>query len=289
MAGEEPIIEQPAPAPAADAPAPAPAETPASAPAAAEAPLSPHEVPTLLETLKAPGVEAPKSPEPEKKADPAAKPDAKPVEPEKKVEAKPDAKAEEKPAAKTEEPKAEDAPNPIDWDTYQFKFADNVKPVDEKVAAFKERAREIGMAPEKAQGFVDMFNEAATAFVAEQQQLQNDVWKNTRADWRKEVLAHPVLGGAGHLHSMGVVARARDLATEAISNAAPGSPKYEQAAQRIENFVRVTGAGDHPVFLEILHALGGLLDEPRAPKAIPNPPKNNGVRPSNSLYAPKRQ
>lgn len=279
MAGEEPIIE--------NSPAPAPVDAPAPAPVAAEAPKSPHEIPTLLETIKAPAAEAPKvdaAPAPEKPAEPKA--EDKPAAPaEKPVEAKPEEKPAEVPAV------VEDAPLegeilPAD---YKFEFNENVKPQDEKVAAFTEFAREHKMTPEAAQKAVNYFNEAASAFVAEQEARQNSVWNETRAEWRKEVLGSPIIGGAGHLAAMGIVAEARDLATEVLSNAQPGTPKYQQVADRIENFVRVTGAGDHPVFLEMLHALGSLVREPRAPKAIPSPTKNNGVKPSNSLYAPKRQ
>ena len=267
--------------------APAAVEAPVAAHVVADAPKSAHEIPTLFESLKTPGVEAPKAaPEAEKKPDAEAAPaEVKPVE------VKP-AEA-DKPAVPAQEvAKVED--KPLEGEVqlpheYKFEFPENIKPQDEKVAAFTDFAREHNLTPEAAQKAVGFFNEAATAFVTEQRALQDSVWNDTRAEWRKEVLASPILGGASHLQAMGVVARARDAATEIISGALPGTPKYEQTAQRIENFVRVTGSGDHPVFLEILHALGGMADEPRAPKTPPAPPKNNGVRPSNSLYAPKRQ
>lgn len=280
MSVEEPTIEPIAPVVATEAPAPVEAPV-VAAPVVAEAPKHPHEIPTLLESLKSPGVEAPKAETPAEAPKPG-EPEVKPTE-----APKPEVKADE---PKADEPKAEEAPPaPIEWDSYNFKFADNVKAEPEKIAAFKELAKANALPPEKAQGFVDMFNDAATAFVAEQTAKQNAAWNDTRADWRKGVLASPLIGGAGHLHAMGVVARARDAATEIMSGALPGSPKYEATAQSIEQMLRVTGVGDHPVFLEMLHALGGLGDEPRAPKAVPSPTKTNGVRPSNSLYAPKRQ
>jgi hypothetical protein len=283
MAGEEPIVNPDAPAPAVEAPVAAPAVEPVAA--APEAPKHPHEIPTLLETFKAPGAEPAKAAEkaaesPAVETKPA---DAKPAEvkPETKVEAKPDA---EKPA--TEEKAAEAEPEaPVE---YKFDFPDHVKPQDEKVAAFTEFAREHKLTPEAAQKAVGYFNEAATAFVQEQAAKQVQVWNDTRAGWRKEILASPFVGGSGHDAAMGVAVRARDLATSILAGGAvPGSPKYNAQAERVENFVRITGAGDHTVFVEILHALGGVLDEPRQPNVPPQPTKNNGKRPSNSLYASK--
>ena len=277
--GEEPIVEPAAPAPAVEAPVAAPAVEPAAA--APEAPKHPHEIPTLLETFKAPGTEPAKAAEkvaeaPVVEAKPA---DAKPAEvkPETKVEAKPDA---EKPA--TEEKAAEAEPeSPVE---YKFEFPDHVKPQDEKVAAFTEFAREHKLTPEAAQKAVGYFNEAATAFVQEQAAKQVQVWNDTRAGWRKDVLADPMIGGAGHMHAMGVVARVRDMT---ISDAQPGTPQYEKDAKEVDDFLRTTGAGDHPAFLKMLYRAGARLDEPKQPHIPPQPPKNNGKRPSNSLYAQK--
>lgn len=278
MAGEESIVAPVVASPVVEAPAaPAPVETVvAPAPTApVEAPKHPSEIPTLLESLKAPGAEVAKV---EIKPTETSAVEVKPVEA--KVEVKPDG---EEP--KTEEPKAENAAeNPIEWDTFKFEFADNVKPQDDKVAAFTEFARENNLTPQAAQKAVGYFNEAATAFVAEQARQQVQVWNDTRGEWRKQVLADPMIGGAGHLSAMGVVARVRDMT---ISDAQPGTPQYEKDAKEVEDFLRITGAGDHPAFLKILYRAGARLDEPRQPTIPPSPTKNNGKRPSNSLYASK--
>ena len=283
--GEEPTIDKGAPAPAVtDAPAPAPVVESAPAAAAPVEPQHPSEIPTLLETLKAPGAEP-------AKAEPVveAKPDDKTAAPaEKPADAKPpekDAKADEKSAedAKPADEKPVEAETPVE---YKFEFPENIKPQDEKVAAFTEFAREHKLTPEAAQKAVGYFNEAATAFVQEQARKQVEVWNNMRFDWRKAVLADPMIGGAGHLTAMGVVARVRDMS---ISDHQPGTPAYEKDAKEYEEFLRITGAGDHPAYHKQLYRLGHRLDEPKMITAPPSPPKNNGVRPSNSLYAPKRQ
>lgn len=284
MADENaPVVENPGPAPsqvaqveapaapqpvagASASPEPSPAPTPAP-----DAPKHPSETPTLLETMKAPAEPGPakeeaKAPEPEKPADPANVPE--------KVEAKPEDK-------KPEEPKAPEVETPVE---YKFEWSEHVKPEAEKVEAFTALAREAKMTPEQAQKAVGMFNDAASAYKAEQSRNQIETWNNTRADWRKQALADPMIGGSGHMHAMGVIARTRDMI---VSDAQPGTPQYESDAKAVDEFLRVTGAGDHPVFLKMLYRAGGRLDEPRMITAVPQPTKTNGQKPNSSLYAPK--
>lgn len=275
MADGDLIVENAAPVvpgPVAEASAAVSPSAPADAtpsPAPVDAgPKHPAEIPTLLETLKAPA-----PPEPIKED---VKPEAKPAEPAK-VEAKP---AETKP----EEAKPEAPSEPVE---YKFEWSEHVKPEAAKVEAWISLAREVRMPPEAAQKAVGLFNEAANAFVADQQRKQIEVWNNTQEEWKKLALASHVIGGAGHPHAMGAIARVRDELTYRMSKA--HASKYEDQKNRVENFLRVTGAGNHPVFLEMMHAVAEFIDEPRAPVGNPNPTKTNGIRPSNSLYANKPQ
>ena len=270
MAGEADLpIEGAAPAPANDA-----------APAAVEPVVAPHphEVPTLLETTtnEAPKAEAApepvkeevKAPEPAKDAAPA------PVQAAKAEIAKPE-------EAKAEAPKPEASPNPIDFTNYEFKFADNVKPEETQLKAFREAAMLDKLTPERAQGYVDLFNNAASNFVAAQQKAQVDTWNDTRAEWRKAAMADREIGGSGHQTAMRAIARMRD---QFVSSHGPDHPNYEADAKEFNDFLRVTGAGDHPAFLKFIHRVAAKFDEPRLPAPNPQPTKTNGQRPSNSLY-----
>ncbi len=258
-------------APVADAsptPAPTPVVEAAPTPSTTPEPAAPtaHAEPTLLESIKR---DAPK---------PADKPaDAKPVEAkpaDKSVEApKPADKAPE-PAEKPVEPVVEAPVN------YDFKFADRVIPQAEKVAAFTEFAREMKMTPEQAQKAVGYFNDAATAFVEQQERAQIDAFTETRKGWRNGVMSDPELGGSGHMTAMKAVARIRD---ENVSSAPVGSPRWEKELAEFDDFCRYTGGGDHPALLRLLHNVAAKLDEPKLPP--PNPkPVPNGKAPSNSLY-----
>ncbi len=263
----EPIVATPAVEPAV-APAAEPAPIVEAAPVAEPAPPQhPAEVPSLLETLAAPKPPESKAEEP--------KAEVKTEEP--KVEAKAE---EPKVETKAEEvkPPAEPEP-PVE---YKFEWSEHVKPQAEKVAAFTEFARENKLTPEAAQKAVSYFNDAAAAFVADQQRRAVEVWNETRAEWRKQILADSEIGGAGFNAAKGAIARMRD---KFASDAQPGTKAYDSDMAALTEMMRITGVGDHPVFWKMLHRVAAVFDEPKAPSIIPQPTKNNGARPSNSLYA----
>ena len=83
---------------------------------------------------------------------------------------------------------------------------------------------------------------------------------------------------------MGAIARMRDML---VSTAKPGTDQYKADHQELEQFLRVTGAGDHPVFLKMLHNAARWFDEPQA-KDLPDnprPPPNNGRAPGRGRAA----
>ena len=48
-------------------------------------------------------------------------------------------------------------------------------------------------------------------------------------------------------------------------------------------FAAMTGAGDHPLFLKLLHRAARYVDEPGLPPPSPKPPPGNGRAPSGGL------
>lgn len=117
----------------------------------------------------------------------------------------------------------------------------------------------------------------ATNLQKEMAQHQRDVFNDTRKGWANDVKASDELGGAGYQTSMGVVARMRDLvAHDMMSPRAwdDGSPRKSQ----LDEFLETTGAGDHPVFLTMLHRFGKYFDEASSPPPDAQPTPNNGRR-----------
>ena len=140
--------------------------------------------------------------------------------------------------------------------------------------------------PQVARKLLDLHAEKMAEYAAELQRDQIKQFNDTRAEWAKQVLADERIGGAGHQTAMGAIARMRDLS---ISDHKAGTPAYEKDAKEFDSFLRVTGAGDHPQFLKMLHRFARYFDEPAMPPSNPKPPPNLGQNPNRgkSLYAPR--
>jgi hypothetical protein len=195
---------------------------------------------------------------------------------EKAVEAKPEeAKAETE--AKTEAPK----PDPVE---YKYALPDTLKLDDatrgEVHAAFDEfRANPV----EGAQKLVDLHHKLMQQSAEHIGREQHRVFNEMRGEWNKEIMSDPVLGGAGHRTAMQAVARMRDFLVPKEMMAArkfdDGSPRLSE----FEEFLRITGAGDHRVFHRILHNAARYFDEPAQPPTEIKPPPDNGRRQAGRL------
>lgn len=226
------------------------------------------DAPTLLETAAAepPAADAPK-PEDAKPADgeKPAEPAADAPKPE--DAAKPEDKPAEKPAeAKPPEPAVEPVkPEPVKYEA--FELPEGVKLDDAPLSAATAILGEYGVPQDKAQALVALHAKTMQDYAAHLSAEQHRVFAETRTAWQNEVKADPVLGGAGFQTAMARVARTRDLFVPADKREA------------FNTFLKATGAGDHPIFLRMMHAIGERFDEP-APAPIPrNGPPDRGKGP----------
>lgn len=201
-----------------------------------------------------------------------------PPKPDAKVEAKVDAK----PEAKVETPPVEvAAPEKTEW---EFKLPETLKADEKQLTTFRGILDDI-VAPKEgesratyAQRLVDLHNEAMTGFAEQTLKNQISAFNDTRAEWRKQTMADERIGGAGHDTAMRAIARVRDYL---VSDARPGTKEYQDDVKALNDFNRITGAGDHPVFLRMLHRAARYVDEPSAPAPNALPTKFNG-RPPNA-------
>jgi hypothetical protein len=259
-----PIAEPAVPAQADQAAAiPAPAVeivAPAAAGAEPAKPDAPASEPTLLENFDT------------EKAKAEPKPGAQAAEA--KVDAKP---GDEKPAEiKPGEKSTEAAPALPAVDYFKdVKIPETIKVDDAQRAGVTGAldALRSGKVSEGVQQLFDLHEKTMQAYAKDLQRQQWVAFNETRKGWRTEVMADPVLGGAGHNTAMGAIARMRDLA---VSDQKPGTPEYEAQRKEFETFLRVTGAGDHPAFLRMLHNFGRYFDEPPLPPEGARPPPNPG-------------
>ena len=124
-----------------------------------------------------------------------------------------------------------------------------------------------------AQSLVDLHERLRQQDAQNSLAEQYRIFNNTRREWVNEVLSDPQLGGSGHQTAMGAIARMRD---QFVSEA--DRPAFEQ-------FLRVTGAGDHPQFLKLLHNVSRFYDEPPLPPANPKPTPTNGLPPKRGMQS----
>lgn len=281
MAGEpidHPADQSAAPAPVVEAAAPvvasAPEAAPAAAPAEIAAPVASAEplvsdTPSLLESV---GKE-----EPKEGAESAPAEGEKTEKPKESAEVAAAPKTEvEKPKAETPEAellaKAEEKP------AWKFELPAVLKESPKEMGEFTTILDGFAKDPVKsAQGLLNLHAQAMEAYAKsyDEQALaaQHRTFNEMRSGWNKQIMSDPELGGAGFETSSKAVARMRDMLA---SHHKPGTPQYAKDYAELESFMRITGAGDHPVFWRILHNAARYLDEPQAPSQIGKPTKANG-------------
>lgn len=278
----------PAPAPVAESPIPE-----VAAPAQADQ-AEAHSAPAAEPSLAAGAEPAPPTAEPtlldkfdDKKAAPAAEPEKKP---DAAVEAKP---AGEKPADADKvpegeaavEPVAEAAPLPeVDYFAAEtgIKLPETIVLDDTTRGELKTALDTLRTNPIKgAQALVDMHAKQMADFAQQTEQKAVDnqwaAFRETKSNWVKEVMADPVLGGAGHDTAMAQVAVARD---NLASTAKPGTPRYVAELKEFNDALRNTGAGDNPAILRFMHNAARFVREADLPPPNPKPPADLGKNPN---------
>jgi hypothetical protein len=251
-----------APVNSAAASAPDPAAPPVT-PEPIKEPATPQPIKTAAETpslLEEAGVPEKSAEPPKPEAKPEVKADEKPTEKpaEKPVEAKP---AEKPVEVKPAEPAK---PEPV---AYEYTVPETIKMDDALKGTFHTALDAFRADPSKgAQGLIDLHNQAMTDYATHLAAEQQRVFNETRANWRKEIMADEQLGGSGYQTTTKAVARMRDLLVP------------ENDRKSFNEFLRITGAGDHPAFWRALHNAARYFDEAGMPPPNPTPPPGNGTR-----------
>lgn len=265
----DPVLPESSPgvveaAPATLAPAPEVVVAEAPAPEAAPA-FSPHtETATLLE-----GIGEAAKPTPEVKAAEIAPPAEAPQPEVKPVEAV----APEAPKP----PEAPEAPKAIDPASYQFTFPEGITPNQAALVPFTALLAKHSVPQESAQELLGLHTQAMETYSQALLKAQHDTFAETRRQWATQVAADPQIGGAGHKTAMASIARMRDMFV----------PAAEMSA--FNDMLRITGVGDHPAFLKLLHNAARFFDEPAMPASSGRPPPSLGQKPGRkglrSLYS----
>ena len=219
-----------------------------------EAAPSSHDEPTLLEGVKAEGKENPT--EGEKPAEEPKAEEAKPAEEVKAEAPKPGEVA--KPEGETPAVESEPA---VTFE--KFAVPEDFSVDDARMAEFTELLGKP-RTQETAQAIVDFGLDQMRMYAEVLNKAQHDTWTSTRKGWRDAVMADPEFGGAGFETSMARIGRMRDLFVT------------EGDRQAFTDFLRVTGAGDHPAFLRLMYRVGQKFDEGQQAPAPANPAPDRG-------------
>ena len=211
--------------------------------------------------------EAPAEPVAEPIAEPAAEPVAEPAEPAAEPAAKVEEPKAEEPAkeaepAKEPEPSVLEKPEPLKY--APFKLVEGFEVDEPKLAEFTAAIGEHRVPQETAQKLIDMHQQAMTDFAAKVFQDQDKTFADTRKQWWEQVRGDAELGGAAIETTKREAARMRDLFV------AP------QHMAEFNDFLRVTGAGDHPALWRLMKNIAAKFDEPSAAAVPNNPPADRG-------------
>lgn len=131
---------------------------------------------------------------------------------------------------------------------------------------------------ERRDTLLGMHVEEMKRYDAMLRQSQQDAFRDTRADWRKKLMADSELGGSGFETTKLTGAEMRDLFA---SRHKPGSEQYMREMTEFNDMLRYTGVGDHPAFWRLLNNVGRRFKEPAAPQHDFRPPPDLGTRPGN--------
>lgn len=258
----------PAPAPevlvineAPPAPAPAPELPPAAAPVVTAVPAVAEPAATPV-----PATVAPETPKPSAHTDTETllgeagkKPEGTPA---------PDASA---------VPDGSVAPTESQIVTYETMKAPEGLTVDEKsFGTYRDLLGKNNIAPAIGQELLNLHGQAMQVTRDNMLADQHRVFGDMRQDWVKQAKADPQIGGAGFETSMNLIGEMRDLF---VSAHRPGTDGHAKDVKEFNDFLKITGAGDHPAFLKYVHNVGQAFKRPVTPSIIGGPPKDIGGKP----------
>lgn len=163
---------------------------------------------------------------------------------------------------------------------YEYKLPDTIKLDEPGREEVHKTLDEFRRDPAKgAQGLIDLhakkMGEFAEQYAEHYNQNMHDVWNKTRRDWRAATAGHPTLGGSGYETTMADVAHLRDVAFGQIP-----TERRDAFKKAFNEMLHVTGAGDHPLFIEFQHSLSKFFREPSIPKesGAPVPQQKRNLR-----------
>jgi hypothetical protein len=177
----------------------------------------------------------------------------------------------EKAAPATETPPTTAVPpEPIKYEAWTF--PEGVKTDEALLNNYNEILGEARVPQEQGQKLIDLYNKSMEQAVKAMAEDQHRVFAETRQTWQQQIKDDPGMGGPAFNTTVQRVARMRDLFV-----APEDLPAFN-------DFLRTTGAGDHPAFWKFVNNVGLRFDEP-SPVAAHTPPPDAGRNPGRGSFA----
>jgi len=151
-----------------------------------------------------------------------------------------------------DEPKAPDAPKAPDKYA-DFKLPDGVKLDEKTLGEATTLFKELGLPQEGAQKLVDFHTKALAASA----QSPVDAWATMVKDWGEKTAADPDIGPK----LKEVKATIGSAYDKLISLAGDKGPAMRETVAEFKQVMDLTGAGNHPAFVKMLHSLASAVVE----------------------------
>lgn len=139
------------------------------------------------------------------------------------------------------------APEPMKPEDYTLELPEGIAADDPLLTAFLEGAAKGGMDNESVQAVVASLGPK----LAEQMQAPIKAWTSLNEQWQAEVKADPVIGGANLPATIQTVTDAINLVST------------PDEARSVREALTMTGAGNHPAVVRLMHRLASRLTEQR--------------------------
>lgn len=139
------------------------------------------------------------------------------------------------------------APEPMKPEDYTLELPEGIAADDPLLAAFLEGAAKGGMDNESVQAVVASLGPK----LAEQMAAPIKAWTALNEQWQAEVKADPVIGGANLPATIQTVTDAINLVST------------PDEARSVREALTMTGAGNHPAVVRLMHRLASRLTEQR--------------------------
>ena len=163
-----------------------------------------------------------------------------------------------------EAPKAADATQPAAPTYGEFDLPEGLTLEPAKMASFTEVLGKARVPQEMGQELLNLHTAALQEYALHTATQQHRTFADTRSEWREQIKSDERMGGAAFQTTQAAVARMRDMFVPSTDR------------DSFNEFLRVTGAGDHPAFWRLLHNAARHFDEPTPPPPNPQPPPDRG-------------